>query len=687
LISHLKSNNASETLIVTSIQKMSRVNADNLASQREVEKIRAKRLVFIVDECHRSTFGEMLSVIKLTFPNAIFFGFSGTPIWDKNKKHTLTTSDVFGPELHRYTIRNGIEDKNVLGFDPYMIETFSEHDLRVQIGLDKSKSSTVSEALSDPQKRAIFYHYQDSTQVPMVSSVDSSGNSVVGIEDLIPNTQYKEAEHQNAVVDSIIDNWEIVSHANKFHAILATSSIPEAIDYYHIFKKRLSEGKCTLRVTALFDKSTDGNDDKVIFKEDSLVEILTDYNEMYGQSYTIPTYSSFKVDVSERLAHKDPYKGISEKSPERLDLLIVVNQMLTGYDSHFLNALYLDKVLEYEGIIQAFSRTNRLCGPEKPFGIVKYYRKPHTMARNIEKAFDLYSGNQAFGIFVDKLEKNLNGVNEKFDEIKTIFESAGIPDFASLPKENEIKAKFANLFKELNQHLDAATIQGFTWKRMTYEFKDDAKTAAHTVTLHLDEKTYEILALRYKELFSGHSGKTEDVPYDIDSHLLEINTDAIDADYMNSRFTEYVKALHTDKAETILQELHKSFASLTQEEQKQAKVFLQDVQLGSIVVDSSKTFREYLTEYLAKARNDMIHRFAFVFGLDETLLRKMMNAKPNPANIDEFGRFSSLESTGDIVKAQNYFESKEGKSLKKSDVFAMFDDYLRRFVLEDGFDI
>jgi type I restriction enzyme R subunit len=361
--------------------------------------------------------------------------------------------------------------------------------------------------------------------------------------------------------------------------------------------------------------------------------------------------------------------------------------MLTGYDSHFLNALYLDKVLEYEGIIQAFSRTNRLCGPEKPFGIVKYYRKPHTMARNIEKAFDLYSGNQAFGIFVDKLEKNLNGVNEKFDEIKTIFESAGIPDFASLPKENEIKAKFANLFKELNQHLDAATIQGFTWKRMTYEFKDDAKTAAHTVTLHLDEKTYEILALRYKELFSGHSGKTEDVPYDIDSHLLEINTDAIDADYMNSRFTEYVKALHTDKAETILQELHKSFASLTQEEQKQAKVFLQDVQLGSIVVDSSKTFREYLTEYLAKARNDMIHRFAFVFGLDETLLRKMMNAKPNPANIDEFGRFSSLESTGDIVKAQNYFESKEGKSLKKSDVFAMFDDYLRRFVLEDGFDI
>ena len=126
------------------------------------------------------------------------------------------------------------------------------------------------------------------------------------------------------------------------------------------------------------------------------------------------TYASFKKDVSYRLAHKEHYKGIENTPDQQLDLLIVVDQMLTGFDSKWINTLYLDKVLVYEKLIQAFSRTNRLFGPEKPFGTIRYYRKPYTMQRNIEEAFKLYSGDKPLGLFADKLEYNLGKINDLF---------------------------------------------------------------------------------------------------------------------------------------------------------------------------------------------------------------------------------------------------------------------------------
>lgn len=420
LITKLKSSDPADTLIVTSIQKMSNIKDDGNMNSKDIELINDKRIVFIVDECHRSTFGDMMSSIKQTFSGAVFFGFTGTPIHDENQRKMSTTADVFGNELHRYSIADGIRDKNVLGFDPYMVCTYKDKDIRTAVALEKAKADSVSEALADPKKKEAYYHYMDN--VPMAGYYDGTGQYVKGIEDYIPMSQYDRQEHREMVVQDILENWETLSRAKKFHAIFATSSIPEAIKYYKLFKTKNSG----LKIAALFDQNID-NTDGAALKEDAVVEMLEDYNRQFGQSFTIPSYQKYKKDVALRLAHKKPYLGIDKHPEMELDLLIVVDQMLTGFDSKWVNTLYLDKLMRYENIIQAFSRTNRLFGPDKPFGTIRYYRKPHTMKRNIRSAVKLYSGDKPLGLFVSKLGQNIKSMNRVYADISDVFQAPAYP--------------------------------------------------------------------------------------------------------------------------------------------------------------------------------------------------------------------------------------------------------------------
>lgn len=682
LVAKLKSDDPENTLIVTSIQKMSRVEEEGGFNSHDIELIQKKRIVFIIDEAHRDVFGEMLQKIKRTFPYAIFFGFTGTPIHDENKKNMSTTSDVFGNELHRYTISDGIRDKNVLGFDPYQVLTYKDRDLRREVALEKAKATTEEEALADPKKAEMYRYYMNPAKVPMAGYKKQDGTYFKGIEDYIPTAQYERDEHQNAVVEDILSNWRTLSCAGKFHAIFATSSIPEAIQYYKEFKTTGG----LLKVTALFDPSIDNNGTGII-KEDAIIEIIDDYNRRYNKEFRISTYAHFKKDISYRLAHKEQYKSIANTPDQQIDLLIVVDQMLTGFDSKWINTLYLDKVFEYERLIQAFSRTNRLFGPEKPFGTIRYYRRPHTMKANIEEAFNSYSGNRPLGLFADKLEYNLNKLNAIFDDIVYLFRSAGISNFERLPKDKSECGQFAKLFKQFNMHLEAAKIQGFHWGKLAYLL--EVNRVKTTINLHLNETTYLVLALRYKELFSSSgAGPGEDVPYEIDAYLTEINTGVIDADYMNSRFKKYIKALQ-DGSETaaVLDELHKSFATLTQEEQKYANIFLHDVQNGDVIVDEGKTLRDYITEYMTRAKNDQIHRFAVALSVDETMLRSFMKLKVTEANINEFGRFDKLKSTINRNTAKSFLEALEGTTIKPFQINMKVDQVLRKFILEGGYDL
>jgi len=683
LVKKLKSTDPADTLIVTSIQKMSKLKdeVDGLKAH-DLETMRAKRIVFIIDECHRSTFGDMLSDIKKSFPGAVFFGFSGTPILKENVRKDNDTTDVFGNELHRYSIADGIRDKNVLGFDPYQVLTYRDRDLRQAVALEKAKATTPQEAFADPNKKRVFNRYMN--EAPMAGHPDNSGVYELGIEDYLPNTQYRRDEHQNAVVQDIANNWVTLSQGSKFHAIFATSSIPEAITYYRLVKAQCPQ----LKITALFDPNISDEDGggSPVFKTNGLVEILEDYNKNFGQKFDLGSHGNFKKDLAARLAHKAPYIRIETEPDKRLDLLIVVNQMLTGFDSKWVNTLYLDKLLEYENVIQAFSRTNRLFGPDKPFGTIRYYRKPHLMKRNIDAAVKLYSGDKPIGLFADRLPNNLDRMNARFADISAIFKAAGIEDFMKLPDDLSERAAFAKSFQEFNKILEAAKIQGFTWEKAVYEFDEPKRTVERTITQH----QYLTLVQRYKELGIVGGGGGGDIPFDIDSHITEIDTGKINADYMNSNFAKYLRVLDSgdEKAkETTLADLHRSFSSLSQEEQKFAEIFLHDIQRGDVQIDPDRTFRDYITDYKTKAKNKEVEAVVKHLGIDAGKLLALMNTHITEANLNEYGRFDDLKATVDQQKAKAYFEGLEGKALPLFRVNIKAATLLKKFILADGFEL
>lgn len=666
-------------LVVTSIQKMSLLNLTEGVSANDVAAMRRKHIVLVVDEAHRSTFGEMLVTIKETLPDAMFFGFTGTPIHEENQRKNTTTTTLFGNELHRYSIADGIRDENILGFDPEMVETYKSFDLRKQVALHAARAEDEGEALSDPDKEKIFRKFMDKKQVPMASSVDLRGRPVRGIEDHLPSAQYKRTEHREAVVSDIVEHWIALSQNGKFHAIFATSSISEAIEYYRLFRSNHPN----LMVTALFDPNIDNTGDAQLFKEDGLVEILEDYNAKFGQNFTMSTHGEFKADVAARLAHKRPY-DMADFTPNRqINLLIVVDQMLTGFDSKWLNTLYLDKLLEYENIIQAFSRTNRIFGPDKPFGSIRYYRRPHTMKRNIDRAVELYSGHKPMGLFVEHLDGHLELINKCFKQIEKIF--TGIDDFASLPEGNAERGEFARVFSEMYHELQAARIQGFTWDTREYRFEGPRRT----IKVDLTEDAYVALIARYKELFGADSddgaGGSGVPAFDIDTHITHIDTDRIDADYLNGKFQKYIRArkdnLPANELRALLEEVHASFARLSSYDQVYANLWLHDVASGDAELMEGNTVEDYINDYKQTHLDRQIDQLVEATSIKESLLRELLAAQVTEANIDEYGRFSHLIASVDHVRTKRYLDRREGSSLTPFKVNREAEKLLRGFIL------
>lgn len=315
---------------------------------------------------------------------------------------------------------------------------------------------------------------------------------------------------------------------------------------------------------------------------------------------------------------------------------------------------------------------------------------PHTMERLIEEAVKLYSEDKPLALFVDRLDKNIEGMNFIFGQIQDLFEYVGVEDFASLPPDVTERKKFSDLFVKFNEYLEAAKVQGFDWNKAVYKFDMDDSGKKKQVELALNEVTYKILVQRCKELFAPGGGVN--IPYDIDGYLIAIDTEKIDVDYMNSRFAKYMKLLRQqdvdgDAIRQAKDELHKTFASLTHEEQKFANIFLHDIQSGDVEPEDGKMFRDYITEYITRAKDDQIHRMAVLLGLDEGKLRSMMDAKITDVNINEFGRFDALKATADKQKSKAYFEKIEGAPIIPPKVPMKIDKLLRAFIIRGGFDI
>lgn len=682
LIAKLKSDDSSDSLIVASIQKMYRVSDDGTyRKERDIDRINKKRIVFIVDECHRDTFGNMMSTIKQTFPYAVFFGFSGTPIQEENKKKGCTSADVFGDELlgTRYTIGDGIRDGNVLGFDPYMCPTFADRDIKRQVALNIVHETNEQSALSNPLKRDKYLKIINSLE--MAGGYDDSGKYIKGAEDYLPTTQYTFdpknglVKHGHAVIKSILDGYLTVSAAKKFHSIFATSSIPEAIAYFNY----LREVAPTLKTTVLVDPS-DNNDNTNYDKIEGLVNVIDCYNKMFDQHFNISTYKKMKTDISLRLSHEDPYYGKDFTADKQLDMLIVVNQMLTGFDSKWVNALYLDKLMYQENIIQAFSRTNRIFGEGKPFGMIFYYRYPHTMAKNVQQAIKLYSGEKPYMVYVDKLDRNVKLFNDCYLEIKELFESEDIFDFSHNPEDMAACAKFVSLFNKLHSLLEKIKVQGFVWSKKNYG----------DIIIEITYEIYLTLLQRYKELLISVGRHEDDVPYDLDTHISEISTGKIDADYMNSRFEKYMN-LQKNKAseesiEKMRNELYKSFAMLPAEEQEFAKIIIIQIQHGEFTPVAGKKFYDYICDLIYEKQNTQIHRFSITFGLDENKLKNLVAMHLTASTVNEHNRFDELKNTADMEKVRQYFLQID-PSLSNFKIRNKFEDLLFKFITSGGFDL
>ena len=316
------------------------------------------------------------------------------------------------------------------------------------------------------------------------------------------------------------------------------------------------------------------------------------------------------------------------------------------------------------------------------------------MEKNIEAAVALYSGNKPLALFVQKLPENIEGMNRLFAQISDLFNSAKIENFSKLPEEASERNRFVKLFNEFNGYFSAAKVQGFSWDKTYYEFIDRGTSRPGSIKVIIDEYTYNTLVKRYQELYSNITdGNNEDtVPYDLVGYITTIDTDKIDSDYMNIRFVKYIKTscqenISEEEKQQARNELHKTFASLSQEEQKVANILLHEMQREDFVYEEGKTFRDYIADYLSRKHGARIHALATLLGLDEKMLHNMMELHLTTQNINEFGRYDALKSTIDKQKARLYFESLEGKRLIPPKVLVKVDNLLREFIISGGFDI
>ena len=702
LLDKLKSTDNDDRLIVTSIQKMSNIKegaptaGGGTITRELIERIGQKRLVFIIDECHRSVFGDMLISIKHTFPRALLFGFTGTPVFKENAKNEITTGTLFGNELHKYTIANGIPDGNVLGFDPYMVNTYDDNELRELVAFHqidlKLKERNPDEPISkkttedylklideDEELRNIYDRFVNKLQMP--EAYTENGKQMKGIEAYLPSDIYECDKHHIAVANDIMKSREKLSKNGKFHAMLATKNIPEAIAYYKLFKKYHP----SLNVVAVFDSNIDNSDGGIV-REDAICEMLTDYNAKYGMSYKLANYAQYKKDVAKRLAHKKPYIGIEGDHSQQIDLLIVVTQMLTGYDSKWINTLYVDKVMKYVDIIQAFSRTNRLFGPDKPFGTIKYYTKPYTMEQNINDALDVYV-DRPLGVFVDKLEKNLCNINQRFLSIRDIFHSQKIMNYEKLPEGREDRNMFAKCFSEMTHLLEAAKLQGFVWEKSEYEFQHGSTYT--NVKMELNEQTYLILLQRYRELFQAGGGGDPKEPweYTIDTYITETGTGTINADYIDSKFQKFIKNLYTEgpgseMTKAAFEELCKTFATLSQKDQRTALIILHDIQSGDLHLEQGKTINDYIAEYQISELKKQIMNLSEATDINASQLINIMSSNVDEKNLNEYNRFENLKLTLNLQKTREFLVRVTGSACPPFLVMPKMDQILRKFILD-----
>jgi type I restriction enzyme, R subunit len=449
LVRRLLSEDYADKVIVTTIQKLGLALDETSKRNKQRKKhhqptykellkpLQDKRMAFIFDECHRSQFGDNHKAIKAFFPNAQLFGFTGTPIFEENagsqkiedqQASMNTTEDLFQKQLHAYTITHAIEDGNVLRFH---VDYFKPKQ-------DKAKK------------------------------LPKPGEGLA----------------KRAVIEAILSKHDAATGERRFNAVLATSSINDAIEYHTLFKTLQAEKQAAdpdfklLNIACVFSPPAEGDADVIQIQEDlpqeqadnevepdkkkdALKAILADYNVRYGTNHRISEFDLYYQDVQKRIKDQqwpdaDLRKALPNVPHHKIDITIVVDMLLTGFDSKYLNTLYVDKNLKHHGLIQAFSRTNRVLNGTKPYGNILDFRQQQDA---VDAAIALFSGEksseQAREIWlVDKAPVVIQKLEEAVEKLDDFMKSQGLetaPEAVPNLKGDDARAAFINHFKEVQR--------------------------------------------------------------------------------------------------------------------------------------------------------------------------------------------------------------------------------------------
>ncbi|XKT74349.1 MAG: type I restriction endonuclease subunit R [Patescibacteria group bacterium UBA2163] len=392
-------------LIVTTIQKLD-IAIGRGPYLKQFEYLKDEKVVIIFDECHRSQFGKTHTRIKSFFNKAQLFGFTGTPIFAENHIGKVTTKDVFTDCLHKYIITNAISDNNVLGFSVEYVGKYKQKDPDV---LD-------ADIFSDA----------------MVEGIDTK--EVLESQDRLEK-----------ITDYVLHDWKKKTKAGKFNALFAVTSIDVLKRYYTLFKERAPED---MKIATIFTYHANESDDENAdldndpletegvsvnqHSRDFLENCIKDYNAIYSTNYSTDKFYDYYKDIQKRIKNK------------QVDLVLVVNMFLTGFDSKRLNTLYVDKNLRYHGLIQAYSRTNRLLNSDKPHGNIVSFRN---LKEATDKALALYGDENAKEVVFKKpYEEQKKEFKEKLDELR---EKVTNPDSVDSLQGEQEKADFVQSFRDL----------------------------------------------------------------------------------------------------------------------------------------------------------------------------------------------------------------------------------------------
>ena len=546
-------------IIITTIQKLNCAVTKDYYN-KHLQEIRDKKVVMIFDECHRSHFGDCHKNIVRFFSNLQIFGFTGTPIFAENAKQEHTTAEVFGECLHKYLIKDAIADENVLGF---LVEYYT-------------------------------------------------GNTT---------TDYENEARMREIAQFILNNYNKSTFDGEYNALFAIQSVPMLLRYYKIFKELNSK----IRIGAIFTyaANADQDDEQTGMNQgfaskrvdaDELQGIMDDYNRMFGTGFSTDNFSAYYDDVNERMKKR-------KKDMKPLDLLLVVGMFLTGFDAKRLNTLYVDKNLEYHGLLQAFSRTNRILNEKKRFGKIVCFRD---LKANVDAAIKLFSNNEPNEFIVrEPFEKVRKALNLKMEEFLKKYPNISYVD--ALKSETE-KREFVLAFREI--------IRGKIEAQIYEEYEEDDPYFL------MSEQEYMDFRSKYLDIAIGHTGANKDhlakqdaeQPEfeeidDIDFCLELLHSDVINVAYilaliedLNPESDDYhekrqhiIDTMIKDAAMRNKATLIDGFIRQNVDDDKTG--FARAKADGSIDLETK------LTNYVSAARNKAIDRLAEEEGLSREALR------------------------------------------------------------------